>query len=249
MYLGRIDNVMEHAHHALQIIFNRSGKFQFRTDGPSIECGGVIIGGDQRHQLVSSDDSQVHVWLDKEATDAKKISAQHLREKEAIKIIDDSLLERLIACVNTGNNCLDSREQARDVYRKIVFELAGSSSDSGDPIDPRIVTALKLLREKYLSQKLGIAEIAGNVGLSQSRLIHLFTEQIGIPIRRYVLWIRLLTAMQMSSEGKQSLTEAAHNAGFSDAAHFSRTYRSMFGITPKGCTEKRKFVRVFSCFS
>lgn len=29
-----------------------------------------------------------------------------------------------------------------------------------------------------------------------------------------------------------SLTEAAHAAGFADSAHFSRTFRRMFGVAP-----------------
>jgi AraC-like DNA-binding protein len=248
MYLGRFDDITEHAHHALQIIFNRSGRFRFRTDESPVECSGVIIGADQRHQLLSSSDSQVHLWIDKEATAAKIISAQQLK-KEKIKILDGPPLKRLKACIHGDGNCLGSIEQARDVYRKIVLELGGNSGDSGEPIDPRIVSTLHLLQEKYLSQKLSIAEIARHACLSESRLIHLFTEQIGIPLRRYVLWMRLLTAMQMAAQGKQSLTEAAHNAGFSDSAHFARTYRSMFGLTPSGCTEKSQYVQVYSCFS
>src|SRR6266571_6309559 len=143
MYLGRFEDVTEHAHHALQIIFNRSGRFQLGVGECSIECGGAIIGADRRHQLLSSSDSQVHIWIDKEATAAKMISAQHLRE-ENIKILDGSLLKQLQACVTATGNYLGACAEASAVYRKIVFELAGSSGHSGEPINPRILSTIHL---------------------------------------------------------------------------------------------------------
>jgi len=76
-----------------------------------------------------------------------------------------------------------------------------------------------------------LAELATAVGLSPSRLAHLFRAQTGLPVRRYLLWLRLGDALQQLAHGV-SLTTAAHAAGFADSAHFSRTFRAMLGITP-----------------
>lgn len=67
--------------------------------------------------------------------------------------------------------------------------------------------------------------------LSESRLQHLFREQVGVPIRRYLLWHRFLTAMSLLADGC-SVTEAAYSAGFADSAHLTRTTARMVGLTP-----------------
>ena len=69
------------------------------------------------------------------------------------------------------------------------------------------------------------------VHISPSRLIHLFREQVGVPIRRFTLWSRLRQVVRLAIDGA-TLTEAAHAAGFSDAAHMSNTFRQMFGFAP-----------------
>lgn len=48
-------------------------------------------------------------------------------------------------------------------------------------------------------------------------------------MRRLVLWRRLYLAFALALQGR-SLTEAAHHAGFADAAHLSRSVRSLLGI-------------------
>lgn len=74
-------------------------------------------------------------------------------------------------------------------------------------------------------------ELAARVGLSASRFTHLFTAQVGIPLRRYVLWSRLRIAITRVQDG-DALTGAAHGAGFVDSAHLTRTTREMFGLPP-----------------
>jgi AraC-like DNA-binding protein len=49
--------------------------------------------------------------------------------------------------------------------------------------------------------------------------------------RAYLLWSRLDAALGELARGA-SLTQAAHAAGFADAAHLTRTFRRMVGIVP-----------------
>jgi len=66
-------------------------------------------------------------------------------------------------------------------------------------------------------------------GIQATRVVrHLFVEQTGLPFRTYLLWRRLMRGLEAFASGA-SLTDAALGAGFSDSAHFSRTFRRMFG--------------------
>jgi AraC-like DNA-binding protein len=56
--------------------------------------------------------------------------------------------------------------------------------------------------------------------------------EVGDPLRPYVLWLRLQCGAGALAGGK-SVAHAAHAAGFSDAAHFMRTFRRMLGATPR----------------
>jgi AraC-like DNA-binding protein len=246
MYLGRFDDVAEHMHHAVQVVINREEPSALRIDGSSIKCGGVIIGSDRRHQLLSTNDYQVHLWIDSQTAVARAITRQHLGEK-GFKVLKGALLKKVRDAIDAPSNFLGPCWQAHDVYEKIVSELGGFEY-SEDEVDPRIQTAIKWLQDKHLSQKVTVAELARHSCLSESRLMHLFTKQIGIPIRRYILWLRVLSAMRSIAQGKVSVTEAAHAAGFSDSAHLARTYRRVFGLTISHCLNISRFVQVNSCF-
>jgi len=50
-------------------------------------------------------------------------------------------------------------------------------------------------------------------------------------LRPYILWRRFLRVCELLAGG-ESLSTAAHRAGFADAAHLTRTSRRMFGFPP-----------------
>ena len=75
--------------------------------------------------------------------------------------------------------------------------------------------------------------------------MHAFTDSVGVPLRPYVLWLRLQQAM-CELGGAANVTTAAQNAGFSDAAHLTRTFRRMLGLTPTELQLQRRASRGFA---
>lgn len=96
--------------------------------------------------------------------------------------------------------------------------------------DRRVEAVLELIRE-HITENLSVEYLAGAVNLSVSRLVELFREQVGVPIRRYRQWHRLFVTV-IGVERGDTLTNAAIAAGFTDSAHFSHTFRMTLGMTP-----------------
>jgi AraC-like DNA-binding protein len=99
-----------------------------------------------------------------------------------------------------------------------------------EPWDGRLARVIDLIANEdanlWTAQKL-----AQSIGLSASRFQHVFTQQAGVPFRRYRAWSRLRRAWLGIAKGA-TITQAAHAAGFFDSAHLAREYRRTFGAVP-----------------
>lgn len=106
----------------------------------------------------------------------------------------------------------------------------GGMADGAGGFDARIRTVIQVMArepDRNFSQE----ALAGLIGLSPSRFLHLFRESTGVPYRRFRQWRRLLAAIGHLHAG-DNLTRAALEAGFADAAHFSHCFRDAFGVNP-----------------
>jgi AraC-like DNA-binding protein len=123
----------------------------------------------------------------------------------------------------------DGREAVVTAARAVVKELAGGIG----PVistDERILRATSYIRSN-LAAPLTLEAVASEACLSPSRFRHLFVEETGMALRPYILWRRFLHVWDLLATGA-TLSSAAHAAGFADAAHLTRTSRSMFGFPP-----------------
>lgn len=96
------------------------------------------------------------------------------------------------------------------------------------PLDPRVQQVMTMLiRDHFIP----LDELADATCLSYFRLSHLFTQELGISLRQYVLSLKIDTACQNLGLGG-SLTDAAHAGGFCDSAHLTKVWVKWFGGPP-----------------
>jgi AraC family transcriptional regulator, arabinose operon regulatory protein len=109
-----------------------------------------------------------------------------------------------------------------------VFDIARSALPLVTALDERAQLLMQTLWER---PRCTLDELASVLNLSYHRASHAFVETVGIPVRTYQLWQKLYRASAPLQAGK-SLTEAAHIAGFSDSAHYSRAFQTAYGRSP-----------------
>lgn len=95
-----------------------------------------------------------------------------------------------------------------------------------------ILKTLKYLRENY-TEPVYARQMARAVGLSESRLKHIFQKALGISWVKYLQGYRIHRAAALLNEGRCNVTEAAMSVGFDSLSHFNVTFRSFMGKSPK----------------
>ncbi len=214
-----------HAHHAIQLTIAAGGHYTLQTETSSLPGPLVLVAPDVPHAFLPKGR---HALIFVEPESRTGAALLHEINGRSMTAVDPNRLpgvaERLAAIWDTPRPP-DAR--VAELGQDILAQLLGPAA-SPSPIDPRIARAIAWAEDR-LDKAVTMPEAASVACLSESRFSHLFTEETGLPFRSWVLWRRMMRAVQARGAGA-SLTDAAHQAGFSDSAHFSRTFLRMFGV-------------------
>lgn len=212
-----------HAHHAIQLVVNLGGWFTLSSpDGPPASGDVVAVAADAPHRFRSEGLTAI-LFVEPESRIGRAIDRRLFQGAPIVPAPPPSprILQRLVAC--REDQC-DLEPAARALFADLAADA------TADPVDARIAHVIAWAGEQ-LEGPVSLTEAADEIGLSPGRLRHLFVAQTGLPFKTYLLWLRLNRAVACRVAGA-SLTQAAHEAGFADSAHFSRTFRRMFGVQP-----------------
>jgi AraC-like DNA-binding protein len=127
----------------------------------------------------------------------------------------------------------DHREESWDSVSSAFADFSEFYRRGMGPavVAPRLMRALEEVEARARDEALTLDMLASSVALSPSRLCTLFRQQAELSFRQYRRWIRLWLALLVALDGVR-LRDAAHEVGFADQAHFSRTCRASFGLSP-----------------
>lgn len=230
LWIGRTTAANDvHAHHAVQVALALEGRFRFQspTDGVWLDCTGAVVASNHPHRFDGREaPTLAHIFVEPQSLPGRSL-LQRFPAENGICLLDGPLRE------TAARGLSESYRAGRDPARLIaaareVIRALTDGVEAPRPADPRILLALDYLRDN-LGGAVSLERVAAVVHLSPSRFRHLFVREMGLPLRQYLLWLRLKRAVEAFAAG-ESLTSAAYLAGFADSAHLSRTFRRMYGL-------------------
>ena len=230
LLIGRaLDVTPVHAHYAIQIAFGSGWGIRFRPSEREewTAYGGAIIPSRQPHAMDATRvPPNAVLFVEPETREGQALSERYLRG--GIVALPDELLAEVAPALFSAWR-QQSEAAIADAARRVVVALTGGVVPAV-VLDERILRAVAYIN-RHLEAPLTLDGVATEACLSPSRFRHLFVEQTGLALRPYVLWRRFLHVWELLMAG-ESLSAAAHSAGFADAAHLTRTCRRMFGFPP-----------------
>jgi AraC family transcriptional regulator len=231
LFIGRHESAVPvHSHQAMQLVVGRNASPLIRAgDGaPWSEFSAALIPSRQRHGIdVTSADYGAVLFVEPETKEGRAVAERYLRNGiaevggAAVRLAADHLFETWLGQKDKATITASARSLVRTLSEGVEPSVV---------TDERIVRAVSFIGAN-LASALTLDQVASRVFLSPSRFRHLFAEQTGMALRPYILWRRFLHIWDLLMRG-ETLSTAAHAAGFADAAHLTRTSKRMFGFAP-----------------
>jgi AraC-like DNA-binding protein len=203
----------KHRHHAVQVIAATEPVVVGGNCGEHCACA-LIIPADVDHAIVRGGQEVTLLYVDAESPPGRHLAAGPGR----IQPWDLGGAPTLSPYAATFGAAA-ARAEA------LIDAVLGKRALRAPRVRSETVAALVALLDDVEGKTQRLRQLADGLGLSPSCLSHRFKAEVGITIRGYRRWTRLSAAIAELAAGS-TLTEAAHNAGFADLAHLSRTFRS-----------------------
>ncbi len=113
---------------------------------------------------------------------------------------------------------------ARNIERRFTHSITQN--------DSRLNSILRYINNNLMdSERLKIAALADNFGISKSYFSEYFTKHAGVKLSEYILKAKLRLAETYIVHTDNSLKEIAYSLGFTDSSHLSNSFKRYYSMT------------------
>ncbi|WP_432898320.1 helix-turn-helix domain-containing protein [Micromonospora matsumotoense] len=126
---------------------------------------------------------------------------------------------------------LDAAAALLSLLTEVYRQDAHAHGEQTDMIDPRLQEVIDLVRGNP-GRRPSLDEAARLTGLAPAGLSRLFSRQLGVSFRQFVIDSRLERARQLLTESSMTVGQIARALGYPDVFLFSRQFRRRYGEPP-----------------
>lgn len=172
-----------------------------------------------------------------EGTAACSIAFQGAAPAQMANALDQPLLIEVDTC--TGSEGLFNQLaggtlpqwEASSLGYSLLCRLS-QASQQGNGHLPVLVSLTIAHIQAHYNEVYGIAELAGQLGVSKSHLVRCFSAAVGITPGRYLTEVRINAAKQLLVHRQYPLESVAALCGFSGANYLCKVFKQQTGLTP-----------------
>jgi AraC-like DNA-binding protein len=158
-------------------------------------------------------------------------------------ICNQSMIERWYGDYRSGDfertelvkmelNALFRRAQLNklDYLRLPDIESTGDRCLSSSRIR-HVVLMVRYILE-HLAEPMNNADVAKATGLHQNYALSLFSHVMHMPVKRFIVRLRLMRARVLLVESSMAITSVAVESGFASISQFYHHFKQIYGISP-----------------
>lgn len=113
-------------------------------------------------------------------------------------------------------------------------ELYGEAASARvSPAQADLVRRLRIYMQDHLEQRITIADLAEEFGMSPTYLKDSFRKVSGQPIHHYLQDCRLTQAARLLRTTEQSILSIAFSVGYSGTSRFNAAFKDRYGMSPR----------------
>ena len=230
-----------HIHNSIQITVSIEEKFSVKIKNNIINESGIIINSNVSHELFGKDGWQIYFLINPESIFGEKIKRMYMKNKD-FYIIPENVTEAIRKLLKEKYMIIDNKAKYNKFISEIYSILSLENYTINHLLDERVDKVLKYIANNNLTE-VSLESLSKSVFLSESRLSHLFKENIGISISSYILNYKVRKAFKLIFEGK-SITTSALEAGFYSSSHLTNVCKEKLGMIPSAIKKNSRYLQV-----
>ena len=113
-----------------------------------------------------------------------------------------------------------------------------AARQGGPPLHAKVKSAAEYIDEHLRDIDLNAAQIARHLGINATYLAHLFVDQTGMRMNRYVAVQRVETAKRLLAVTDWQIKRIARESGYANPDWFGHVFHALTGMTPSDYRQK-----------